>query len=241
MSSFSLRFLLGSTFLLGSIISVTGCASESTSEDEEDVGEAAEGALTQGGGPTTLHYLGSSSFLRQCAGNTLGCGRAVASVSDSTPYFSAPRTWSRSTCDDFYTFRLNGKCVEAQRLEVSDRRNFIEGNPGLFRGLGLKFSDGRNCAGSGTYNGVKVTPGRHCGDSTSGATPAPAPDTDADDAITSGGGCWSGTLEKNVPYGTCVESKFDGVWFQCKSGKWYRGVTGSNGPFGPCTSTHALP
>jgi len=243
MNGFSLRTLIVSTLLVGSIVSVTGCSSETASEEEE-VGEAAEGALTQSGGTTTLYYLGSSSFLRQCAGNTLGCGRAVASVSDSTPYFSAPRTWSRSTCDDWYTFRVNGRCVEAQRLEVSDRRNFIEGNPGLFRGLGLQYSDGRNCAGSGTHRGVRVTPGRTCG-SSSGTTPAPAPapdtDTDTDGATAGAGSCWSGTLEKTVAAGTCVESKFDGVWFQCNGGKWYRGVTGSTGPFGPCTSTHPLP
>lgn len=144
---------------------VAGCAAEPADEDEDGASSASsEDALTSAGGQTTLHYLGSSSFLRQCAGNTLGCGRAVSSVSNSTPYFSAPRTWSRSTCNQWYTFRANGKCVEAQRFEVSDRRNFIEGNPGLFDGLGLSHSDGTNCAGSGTARNVSVTTGRHCDD-----------------------------------------------------------------------------
>jgi|GEM_PF-5060283 len=145
---------------------LAGCAADATDLEEETTGDtaASEDALRSSGGTTKLHYLGSSSFLRQCAGDTLGCGRAVSSVSDSTPYFSAPRTWSRSTCNDWYTFRVNGRCVEAQRLEVSDRRNFIEGNPGLFRGLGLSYSDGRNCAGSGEALDVRVTPGRHCDD-----------------------------------------------------------------------------
>jgi len=111
-----------------------GCSAE-VPEEAEEVGES-EDNLTSQGGKTLVHYLGSSSFLRQCAGNTLGCGRAVSSVADSTPYFSAPRTWSRSTCNQWFTFKANGKCVEAQRLEVSDRRNFIEGNPAVFKGLG---------------------------------------------------------------------------------------------------------
>ena len=115
-----------------------------------------------GGTSITLYYLGSSSFLRHCAGSTLGCGRSVSSVPDSHPYFSAP--WSTSRCNDWYTFRHDGHCVEAQRLEVSDSHGFIEGNPGLFNGLHLHHTDG-SCAtgGSGTYHGVKISRGRHCG------------------------------------------------------------------------------
>lgn len=42
----------------------------------------------------------------------------------------------------------------------------------------------------------------------------------------SGGGtstgttCYSGTLERDVPENTCVESKFDGEWYQCSDGQW---------------------
>jgi hypothetical protein len=144
---------------------VAGCSAESTDgEDEGAVNASSEDALTSAGGQTTLYYLGSSSFLQQCAGETLGCGRSVASIPNSTPYFSAPRSWPRSACNQWYTFRKDGKCVEAQRFEVSDRRNYIEGNPGLFNGLGLAHSDGAHCAGSGTARNVSVTAGRHCND-----------------------------------------------------------------------------
>jgi hypothetical protein len=167
----------------------------------------------------------------------LGCGRAVSSVSDWTPYFSAPRTWSRSTCDDWYTFRANGKCVEAQRLEVSDRRNYIEGNPGLFRGLGLRYSDGRNCAGSGQATAT-VTPGRSCGRSV--APPSEPDDTSEDPGA---GGCFSATLNRAVPENTCVESRSNGIWYQCIDEAWIRGVEGegSSGPAGACVSRHPLP
>lgn len=169
--------LLGA-FALTSFLSLGGCAATDFEGEEEMEGvEGSEEALRESGGLTTLHYLGSSSFLRQCAGDMLGCGRRVASVSDDTPYFSAPRTWSKNkTCDAWFTFRRNGQCVEARRLEVSDRRNFIEGNPALFDGLGLRYSDGRNCAGWGTYRGVTVTPGRHCASSDS--PPGALPDAD---------------------------------------------------------------
>jgi hypothetical protein len=34
------------------------------------------------------------------------------------------------------------------------------------------------------------------------------------------GSCYSGTLERQVPENTCVESKFDGYWYQCSNGSW---------------------
>ncbi len=42
-----------------------------------------------------------------------------------------------------------------------------------------------------------------------GTTPPPAGVT-----------CFSGTLNREVPENTCVESKFDGLWYQCSSGSW---------------------
>jgi hypothetical protein len=33
-------------------------------------------------------------------------------------------------------------------------------------------------------------------------------------------GCWSGTLKKEMPNNACVESKFDGLWYQCDNGDW---------------------
>ena len=35
-----------------------------------------------------------------------------------------------------------------------------------------------------------------------------------------GAGCWSGTLGKEMPDNACVESKFDGLWYQCDNGDW---------------------
>jgi hypothetical protein len=32
--------------------------------------------------------------------------------------------------------------------------------------------------------------------------------------------CFSGTLGRDVAENTCVESKFDGLWYQCSSGSW---------------------
>jgi hypothetical protein len=35
-----------------------------------------------------------------------------------------------------------------------------------------------------------------------------------------GAGCYSGTLARDVPENTCVESMYDGLWYQCSSGHW---------------------
>lgn len=32
--------------------------------------------------------------------------------------------------------------------------------------------------------------------------------------------CYSGTLERDMPTNACVQSKFDGLWYQCASGQW---------------------
>jgi hypothetical protein len=35
-----------------------------------------------------------------------------------------------------------------------------------------------------------------------------------------GAGCYSGTLGKEMPDNACVQSKFDGLWYQCSNGSW---------------------
>jgi hypothetical protein len=84
------------------------------------------------------------------------------------------------------------------------------------------------------------TPTADPGGSSSGGTTPPADDP-AGDPPDLGGGCYSATLGDMQDANTCVQSKFDGVWYQCHDGQWYRGVSGSSGPYGACTSQHPLP
>jgi hypothetical protein len=50
--------------------------------------------------------------------------------------------------------------------------------------------------------------------------------TDYGGGSTGGGGtsagasCFSGTLNREMPENACVESKFDGAWYQCSNGSW---------------------
>jgi hypothetical protein len=68
-------------------------------------------------------------------------------------------------------------------------------------------------------------------------TPPPRP---ADIGRAAGGGCWSPTMNDTMAPGACVQSSADDVFYQCHDGLWYRGVAGGKGPYGTCTSTHAL-
>lgn len=52
--------------------------------------------------------------------------------------------------------------------------------------------------------------------------------------------CWSNTLGKNVSEMTCVQSKSDSVWYQCKASAWYHGGDAQDGPFGPCVESVPL-
>ena len=49
------------------------------------------------------------------------------------------------------------------------------------------------------------------------------------------GSCWSGTLQDMETPGTCVQSKYDGDWYQCRNGAWYASDDSST-----CTSSHPL-
>jgi len=89
--------------------------------------------------------------------------------------------------------------------------------------------DSYTIRGAGAGSGGSTTPGN--GNDPDNNTPEP-PDE--------GGGCWSGTLQEFVGPRTCVESKFDGVLYQCMEGKWYRGVENGSGRFGTCSATHML-
>lgn len=54
------------------------------------------------------------------------------------------------------------------------------------------------------------------------------------------GGCWSATLQDMMDARSCVQSKSNGVWFQCMDGGWYRGGDATSGPFGQCEGSHPL-
>jgi hypothetical protein len=51
-----------------------------------------------------------------------------------------------------------------------------------------------------------------------------------------GAGCFSSTLGKEMPDNACVQSKFDGLWWQCANGAWVDRWTDPD----PCNGIHPL-
>ncbi|TMQ05050.1 MAG: hypothetical protein E6J90_31040 [Deltaproteobacteria bacterium] len=51
-----------------------------------------------------------------------------------------------------------------------------------------------------------------------------------------GAGCFSGTLNKEMPDNACVQSKFDHLWWQCDNGSWVDRWTDPE----PCNGIHPL-
>lgn len=51
--------------------------------------------------------------------------------------------------------------------------------------------------------------------------------------------CYSATLARNVPYGTCVQSTSDRAWYQCNLSGWLP-ASATRGPAGNCVSASAL-
>jgi hypothetical protein len=92
---------------------------------------------------------------------------------------------------------------------------------------------GGPCARSGGGGGGGGTP--PAGGGGGGGDDDPNP---ADDPPAPVSGCNSATLDRVVPEGACVQAESNGLFYQCKSGLWYRGVSNGRGPHGVCTETH---
>jgi hypothetical protein len=69
---------------------------------------------------------------------------------------------------------------------------------------------------------------------------APVSDSNDDESVPSSApavaGCHSDTLGANVAAYTCVDSIYEGGYYQCYDGKWYAGGEDGTGPYGPCAN-----
>lgn len=51
-----------------------------------------------------------------------------------------------------------------------------------------------------------------------------------------GASCYSGTLARDVPENSCVQSMYDGLWYQCSNGQWVDRWSDPN----PCVAEYPL-
>jgi hypothetical protein len=214
-----------------SLATLAGCAAEVP--DDEEIGSA-EGAATTS---VALKYEGTCDFLRTCstysrglpAGQvTWGC-TGVGSCSDSALWVAGP---TRSYCGKTVKICKGGTCTNALVKDVSVSRDW-EASNGVMAALGLPHGLTGRCSG---FGGGRVTVSTTAGAQTPQApTSSSGPEDD--------GSCFSTTLATTVPEKSCVESRSNGVWYQCKAGDWVRGVEGEGetGPYGACAEKHPLP
>ncbi|MBX3192000.1 MAG: hypothetical protein KF819_33730 [Labilithrix sp.] len=217
------------------LLTIAGCAAETADGDDEEVGSA-EGAATSS---VSLKYEGTCEFLRNCstysrglpAGQvTWGCtGRGACD--DNALWVAGP---TRSYCGKTVKICNGSRCTNALVKDVSVSRDW-EASNGVMKALSLPYGLTGRCSG---YGGGRVTVSTNAsGSSSSGSSSSGStqPRRDGED-----GSCWSSTLSQTVSELACVQSRSNGVWYQCKDGDWYRGVSGGDGPYGDCASQHRL-
>jgi hypothetical protein len=158
---------------------------------------------------------------------SMSCG----GTADGTWYYAASK--QRFGCGARIQIEANGKCVVAETedygpdvcVENAAGRPIIDASP-----LVSEHLFGSSSAGWSDRFPIHVTqvdastPLGPCNGSTP-APPAPPPPTGS-------GSCHSGTLDKDVPAGTCIQSASDANWYHCSGGSWLAGESG-------CTTTYA--
>jgi len=226
----SYRLLIASTFLLTSI---AGCATETGGAEGEDepVGES-EDRLLAGRRISERELAG---IIRTAGFPESMVGKMICTAKYESSFYERASNRNRNGSSDYGVFQINSIHLGSA------------GCPSSASALYTASTNARCAYQIYKKQGINAWYGyqKHRSECDRYRAPAsaaaPAGGGAADDADDPGpGGCWSGTLEEMVDAKTCVESKFDGVWFQCHEGKWYRGVSGNQGPYGACSSQHPL-
>ena len=240
-------------FFAVSACTVTGCAADTGEDDDDPIAES-EDRLLAGRRLTpaaVATHLRNAGFPNSIV-NKLTCSAKY----ESNYYERALNNRTRNGTKDYGLFQINSVHL---RGETPGCPSSVEAlysaanNAKCAYGIWKQREDNRAGSGISAWYGY-TSHRRECdayvapaGGGGGGSVPTPEPRPDAggtqgaeDEEDTGPGGCWSGTLQDTVDAKACVQSKFDGVWFQCMNGKWYRGVSGNSGPYGACSSKHAL-
>lgn len=154
--------------------------------------------------------------------NDVGCSATNAGVAQCTEGGTSELTCTQvGACYVFRTTRSNipQDCVSAAYCGAASGRRITctASAAGACTQHIAYYNDcptGTTCTGAGACTATTTTP-----------PPPPPPPT---------GGCYSNTLQKQMPQGSCVFSASAGVTQQCNNGLWYRGVSNNVGPYGAC-------
>jgi hypothetical protein len=189
--------------------------------------------------PTAVEYGGGPG--RGIAQWGIGA-RWNSGRTDSVSAFATARganRWNLSTQLDFIWFELSNypdygldslRRASSLTAAVTVFQNKFEACGSCSQSLRIQYAQ----QALRDYGGSSSTGTGSGGGSGSGGTSDPGGGDPTGDVPTMT--CYSGTLGMDVPENTCVESKFDGLWYQCSYGGWIDRWSDPD----PCASEHPL-
>lgn len=222
------RFITVAAVALASIVAVAGCTAP-TVDDEESVDESQDKLLAG----RRLSEREAATLIRNAGFPSNQVGRMLCTIKYESNFYERASNKNKNGSTDYGLFQINSI-------------HFGNGNcPSSSSGLYTAATNAK-CAytifksqGNNAWYGYQ----KHRSECDRYPAPSASADNDAttndDEDTSSDGGCYSGTLADMVDAKACVQSKFDGIWYQCSAGKWYRGGESGTGPYGACSSSHS--
>lgn len=223
-------------FLIGmfamTALAATGCAADTGDGEDEPIAES-EDRLLAGRRLSTgeiARHLRAAGFPENAV------GPMVCTAKYESSYFERASNRNRNGSTDRGLFQINSIHLGSMRGCPSSGTALWDASTNAKCAYAIWKAQGYNA-----WYGFRkhATECRNTRAPASNGVAASSQSQDPDEEV-GPGGCWSGTLQDTVEAGTCVQSKYDNIWFQCHDGKWYRGVSGNNGPYGACTAQHPL-
>lgn len=222
LKSLFVRLFVVTPFILGGI---AGC-SVSTEEEEEPVGESQDRLLRGRRVPEAeiAQLVREAGFPENLVG-TMVCTAKY----ESSFYEGAINRRNRNRSVDRGLFQINSVHVGGTR-----------GCPSNAEALFDARTNTRCAYAVYRLQGLNAWYGYRSHRTECNNYPAPPPGAVPSGPTDDGGGCWSSTLEEMVDARTCVQSRADGIWYQCMDGAWHGGVSNRSGPYGVCIESHPL-
>ena len=224
----ALRLALTSVLLTSSSAFVAGCAVQTTEDAVTDDSESE--ALMSNNQKTAYNFFVSKGLKNYQAAAIVGNLMQEPSVNPNAKQYgggpgrgiaqwSIGGRWNHDAKDNVVWYaNAHGESPYALTTQL----DFIWYELQTFSGFGLselKSSSTLTQAVTVFQNKYEI-----CGSCAQGARVKFAQQVLSDYGNGGGGGgtasCYSGTLGKSVPHNTCVESKFDKLWYQCDNGGW---------------------
>jgi hypothetical protein len=217
-----------------SLTTFAGCAAATPDDEAEPVGESQDHLLAG----RRLSEREAATLIRQAGFPESVVGKMLCTIKYESNFYERASNKNRNGSSDYGLFQVNSIHFHDAGCP-SSASGLYDAAANTRCALGIYRSQGVN-AWYG-YKKHRTECDSYRAPASGGAAPAAGtPDPTDDNNDTNAGGCYSGTLEEMVPASTCVESKFDGEWYQCKDTQWLAGGASGSGPNGACVSKHPL-